>query len=110
MPRDAGEPAGCVDPADEDDPFDFRPERRQRRADTVAAIEQGRAPGRRYRLARRLDDRLEPTRTGITASIGRAGEHDATAGPRRRGQRSYRLAERMDGNDSDGARVNSTLL
>jgi len=39
-PCDVGEPVGGILPADEDDAFDFRPDRRQRRADTVAAVEQ----------------------------------------------------------------------
>ena len=39
--RDVGKTAGHICTAGEDNPFDFRSDRRERRADIVAAIEKG---------------------------------------------------------------------
>lgn len=93
-----GKTAGDVHPAGKNHAFDLRADRRQRRADAVATIEQRREPSLRDRLARRGNERRKPPRPGIAAGIRRAGEHNRPIGAQRRRQRGNGVVERMDDN------------
>lgn len=83
LPRDVGKTAGHIRTAYENNTFNLRPDRRQRRADIGAAIEKGEESCLRDRLPRRGDERYEPTRANIAAGIRCAGENDRSL--RRRG-------------------------
>jgi hypothetical protein len=92
LPRDIGEAAGDVRAASKDDALDLGPDRRQRGADIVAAIEQRRELGLGDCLARRRNDRRKPPGAGIATGTWRARQHDRPAGSRRNGQGRHRLA------------------
>ena len=57
---DVGETTGNVGAAGEDDALDLGADRRQRRAGSLAAIEEGGEIGIRDGLARRRDERPKP--------------------------------------------------
>jgi hypothetical protein len=110
LQRNVGKTAGHIRATGENNTFNLRPDRCQRGADIVAAVEKSGAPGVGDRLTRRRDECREPPRTRISAGVRRADQHHGTAGARRGGQRRDRLSECVDDNSADSVTVSLPLL
>ena len=85
LARDIGEPARDVRPAGEYHTFDLRPDRRQRGADIVRAIEKSGEAGLGNRIARRRDNFTKPARPDVAAGTRRADQYHRPVRSRRRG-------------------------
>jgi len=76
LASDVGEAACGVRRPGECYAFDLGADRRERRADAVAAIEKSGEPSCGNRLPRRGDERPKPARTHIAAGVRSAAEHN----------------------------------